>query len=170
MYGVLFVSTEAVCVKSTAWSEAFRKHCGIYESSGHLTWRRYSEMLMNLNEKLDHIPSSCIVLLVHMVNGRQYSAYTYTSHIDAGAEMVSETDSRPRQWQVSMLQSHSAVQLLNFSLVVTWRVLYIAQGSLYLYTAGLRKPKKRVGHTCQREYSKIQLVNLNNSILFALRL
>jgi hypothetical protein len=29
----------------------------------------------------------------------------YTSHVDAGAETVSETDSRPRQRQVSMLQS-----------------------------------------------------------------
>ena len=55
-------------------------------------------------EKLDHIPSSCIVLMVRVVKGRQYS----TSHINAGAsiaEMESETDSRPRQRQVSMLQS-----------------------------------------------------------------
>jgi hypothetical protein len=32
-------------------------------------------------ETLDHIPSSCIVLMVHMVKGRQYSAYTvYEPH------------------------------------------------------------------------------------------
>ena len=29
--------------------------------------------LVLLNEKLDHIPSSCIVLMVHVVKGRQYT-------------------------------------------------------------------------------------------------
>ena len=32
--------------------------------------------LLNNYEKLDHIPSSYIVLMVHRVKGRQYSAYT----------------------------------------------------------------------------------------------
>ena len=55
-------------------------------------------------ENFDCIPSSCIVLMVHVVKGHQYS----TSHINAGAsieEMESETDSQPQQGQVSMLQS-----------------------------------------------------------------
>ena len=49
-----------------------------------------------INETLDHIPSSCIVM-VHVVWGRQYRVYTV--YIDAGAsiaEMESETGSRPR--------------------------------------------------------------------------
>ena len=61
-------------------------------------------MILLCNEKLDHIPSSCIVLTVHMVKGRQHS----TRHIDASAliaEMESEIDSRPRQGQILMLQS-----------------------------------------------------------------
>ena len=29
----------------------------------------------NYNESLDHIPSSCMVLTVHVVKGRQYSAH-----------------------------------------------------------------------------------------------
>ena len=74
-------------------------------------------------EKLDHIPGSYIVLMVHMVKGRQYSAYSL-SHIYVGAsitEMKSETDSRLR---ISMLQSKeilkldSIVQLPNFRSVV----------------------------------------------------
>ena len=61
----------------------------------------YNNIIM---KKFDHIPSSCILLMVHVVKGRHYS----TSHIDISAsiaEMESETDSRPRQEQVSLLQS-----------------------------------------------------------------
>jgi hypothetical protein len=50
---------------------------------------------LQINETLDRVPSSC---MVHVVKGRQYSAYTYTvPHTGASiAEMESETDSRPR--------------------------------------------------------------------------
>jgi hypothetical protein len=34
-------------------------------------------------QTLDHIPSSCIVVMVHMVNGHQYSARRYTIYMDA---------------------------------------------------------------------------------------
>jgi hypothetical protein len=46
--------------------------------------------------KLDHVPSSCIVVMVHVVKGRQYSAYTVPHAGASIAEMESETDSRPR--------------------------------------------------------------------------
>ena len=45
--------------------------------------------------KLDHVPSSCIVVMVHVVEGRQYSAYK-APHAGASiTEMESETDSQP---------------------------------------------------------------------------
>jgi hypothetical protein len=34
------------------------------------------EIPLLVNETLDHIPSSCVVVMVHVVKGRQYSAYT----------------------------------------------------------------------------------------------
>ena len=52
----------------------------------------YASMILYIMKNFDHIPSSCIVLMVHVVKAHQYS----TSHIDAGtsiAEMESETDS-----------------------------------------------------------------------------
>ena len=53
----------------------------------------------SVNEKLDHIPSSCIVLVMHNnIKVRTQS----TSHIDTSASIESETDSRPRQGQVSI--------------------------------------------------------------------
>jgi hypothetical protein len=45
------------------------------------------------NETLDHVPSSCIVVMVHVVKGRQYSAYTVLYTGASIAEMESETDS-----------------------------------------------------------------------------
>ena len=52
-------------------------------------------IIMSMKHLRDHIPSSCVVLMMHniMVNGRQHSAYSPTSHVDAGAsvrEMESE--------------------------------------------------------------------------------
>jgi hypothetical protein len=47
-------------------------------------------------ETLDHIPSSCMVVMVHVVKGRQYSAYTVLHASASIAQMESETDSRPR--------------------------------------------------------------------------
>jgi hypothetical protein len=47
-------------------------------------------------ETLDHVPSSCIAVMVHVVKGRQYSAYTVLHAGASIAEMESETDSRPR--------------------------------------------------------------------------
>jgi hypothetical protein len=47
-------------------------------------------------EILDDIPSSVIVVMVHVVNGRQRSAYTVPHAGASIAEMESETDSRPR--------------------------------------------------------------------------
>ena len=35
-------------------------------------------------ETLDHLPSSCIVAMVHVVKGRQYSAYTVSVPRHAG--------------------------------------------------------------------------------------
>ena len=74
----------------------------------------YREGTWYCYEKLDHIPSSYIVLMVHVVN----------IHIDDGpsiAEMKSKTDARLR---VSMLQSKEMnstaqlVQLPDFRSVV----------------------------------------------------
>ena len=63
-----------------------------------------NQFMQQLMKKLDPIPSSCIILMVHVVKGRQYS----TSHINTGTsitETESETDSQPQQGQVSMFQS-----------------------------------------------------------------
>ena len=52
----------------------------------------YASMILYIMKNFDHIPSSCIVLMVHVVKAHQYS----TSHINAGTsitEMESETDS-----------------------------------------------------------------------------
>jgi hypothetical protein len=46
--------------------------------------------------KLDNVPSSCIVVMVHVVKGRLYSVYTVPHAGASIAEMESETDSRPR--------------------------------------------------------------------------
>ena len=46
-----------------------------------LGFNRVCMYLCFYNETLDHIPSSCIFLMVHMVKGRQYNAYTlYEPH------------------------------------------------------------------------------------------
>ena len=70
--------------------------------------------MQQLMKKLDHIPSSCIVVMVHVVKGRQYS----TSHINAGTsitETESETDSQPQQGQVSMFQSQEMNSIAQYS-------------------------------------------------------
>jgi hypothetical protein len=51
----------------------------------------YLTVPYNCDETLVHVPSSCIVVTVHVVKGRQYSVYTVPH---AGADMESETDSR----------------------------------------------------------------------------
>ena len=60
--------------------------------------------------------------MVHMVRGHQHSVCTVykhaTSHMDASASitrMGSETDSRPRQGQVSMLQSQEMNSTAQYS-------------------------------------------------------
>ena len=61
-----------------------------------------------------HIPSSCIILMLHVVKGRQYS----TSHNNGGAsiaEIESEIDSRPQQGQVSMFQSQEMNSTAQYS-------------------------------------------------------
>jgi hypothetical protein len=57
---------------------------------------RNSALNLVMKLRLDHVlssMSSCIVVMVHMVKGRQYSACTVPH---AGASIMSETDSRPR--------------------------------------------------------------------------
>ena len=51
-----------------------------------------------MNETLDHIPSSClyVVVTMYMVKGRQYSAYTSIT------AMESETDSQMTSLDVSI--------------------------------------------------------------------
>jgi hypothetical protein len=71
-------------------------------------------------DTLDHIPSSCIMVMVHVVKGRQYSAYTVPHAGASIAEMESETDSRPRLRYFNQLDS--AVQLLNYRSVVAWHM------------------------------------------------
>ena len=57
-----------------------------------------------------------VLVMVHVVNGPQYRVYTV--YIDASAwiaEMESETDSLPRQGQVSMLQITEANTIALYS-------------------------------------------------------
>ena len=77
-------------------------------------------------------------LMVHMVKGRQYSAYTSRSHmhIDVGAsitEMESETDSRPRhrQFLITGDELDSVIHLMSIGLVVAWHTACV----LYMYIA-----------------------------------
>jgi hypothetical protein len=44
-------------------------------------------------ETLYHIPSSCMVIIVHVVKGHQYNAHIHAPIM----EMESEADSRPRK-------------------------------------------------------------------------
>ena len=88
-------------------------------------------------EKLDHIPSSCIVLM---------DASTLIT------EMESETDSQPRQWQVSMLQSqemNSTVQYSFRTLDRSWHhaIAYHMHDDIYstrlaLFIHGITSTKK----------------------------
>ena len=57
----------------------------------------YKYSISICDETLDHLPSSCIVVTVHVVKGRQYSTYTVPHAGASIAEMDSETDSRPRK-------------------------------------------------------------------------
>ena len=72
---------------------------------------------LTMNEKLDHIPSSCIVvLLVLVVKGHQYTCSTHLIDVCALiAEMESEIDSRPQQGLVSMLQSQEMNSIAQYS-------------------------------------------------------
>ncbi len=75
--------------------------------------------------KLDHIPSSCIVLRVHMVNGRQYSACTvYRPHPcrrlnrkDGVWNWLSTSTVTSFDASITGDELDSAVQLPNFSLI-----------------------------------------------------
>jgi hypothetical protein len=58
--------------------------------------KKSTEYRNNIVLVLDHVPSSCIVVMVHVVKGRQYSAYTVLHAGASIAEMESETDSRPQ--------------------------------------------------------------------------
>ena len=71
----------------------------------------YCNCLVLHYEKLDHIPSSCIVLMVHVVK-------VVSINIDAGAsiaEMESKTDSQPRHGHVLMLQSQEMNSTAQYS-------------------------------------------------------
>jgi hypothetical protein len=55
-----------------------------------------NDVAFNCNEIIDYFPSSCTVAMVHVVKGRQYSAYTVPHAGASIAEMDCETDSQPR--------------------------------------------------------------------------
>ena len=91
-------------------------------------------------EKLDHIPSSCIVLMVHMVLGHQYSVCTV--YKPYGCQCLNHRDGVCDRLSISTVTSFDAsiigdelntvVQLPNFRLLVAWHaacmMLYIVQG------------------------------------------
>ena len=79
----------------------YRSSDSFYNStdSSLVTVRRLSTTLLRftLYETLDHVPSSCIVVLVQEVKGRQYSTDASAScSIAEMSEVESETDSQPR--------------------------------------------------------------------------
>jgi hypothetical protein len=49
--------------------------------------RKTGDSIYYYNETLDHLPSSCIVTMAHVVKGRQYSAYTGQCHGMAASEL-----------------------------------------------------------------------------------
>ena len=79
---------------------------------------------------LDHIPSSCMVIIMHVVKGCQHSMHILCPSRGVGV-------SRPRKWQISMLQSqrwtwqHSTASKVQISRVMDG-MLCIAQAS-YIY-------------------------------------
>ena len=67
-------------------------------------------------EKLDYIPSGCVYISnAAYGKGRQYSACTVYDTDSSIAEMESETDSRPPQGQISMLQSQEMNSTAQYS-------------------------------------------------------
>ena len=73
---------------------------------------QYVYNIIIIYEKLDHIPSSCTVLMVHVV--KRLSIYT-SMPASQSQRWTSKTDSRPRQGQVSMLQSQEMNSTAQYS-------------------------------------------------------
>ena len=65
-----------------------------YRQRSSESWNLYYNVLWALY----HIPSSCMIIMVHVVKGRQHSAHIQCPNHGDGV-------SRPWKWQISMLRS-----------------------------------------------------------------
>ena len=113
-----------LCLSAHAW--ALTRDTMVYTHQhnwGKPKWTPHKWCLSRLSVyiiwKLDHIPSSCIVVMVHnMVKVVNIVHAQSTSYINAGAsiaEMESETDSQPWKRQILMLQSQEMNSTVPYS-------------------------------------------------------
>ena len=113
---------------------------------------------------LYHIPSSCMIIMVHVVKGRQHSAHIWCPNRGDGV-------SRPRKWQISMAQSqrwssqHSTASKVQIGYVVDG-LLYIAQAS-YIYIRDYVRQEVQPGLLVRESSTQLITYSLDTGIWYS---